>query len=105
MAIEGIQPVNMQNVLAVKNYQSVGSLGKAGEQRVKEEFLALFYKEIFKQAFETPELGVWKNEGSSSYSRAVSSDMMAEWMAMKMASSKAFSVDSLFPNAIAEQKK
>jgi|GEM_PF-1149925 len=64
-------------------------------QKVKEEFLAVFYKELLKQAFKPPKLGMGEDE--SSFMSTFGSDIMVEKMALELAQSGAFSARDLFP--------
>lgn len=67
-------------------------------QKVKEEFLAVFYKELLKQAFKPPKLGM--DEDDNSLTNAFGSDLMVERMALELAQSGAFSARDLFPPEI-----
>jgi len=95
--VQGIESINnMQSMLALRNYQGVNNLTPQAREKVKEEFLALFYKELLKQAFKPPNLG-WGDENNTSFSSTFGSDLMVEKLAVELAQSKTFSAANLFP--------
>ena len=67
-------------------------------QKVKDEFLALFYKELLKQAFKPPQPGLGQETNRSSLLGTFSSDLMLEKLALELAQSKSFRAEQLFPN-------
>ena len=66
---------------------------------VKDKFMTLFYKEILKQVYKAPALGLDGEAEQNTYS-AFSSDMMIDQMAMELAQKGSFSMDNVFPGAI-----
>lgn len=95
---------NIQNIAASQGYAETNATSNIAGQKAKQEFLAIFYKELFKDAFKGPKIGLEEKENVS-FSSVYSSDMMAEWLAVKLASTKPFSADSLFPDEKATQIK
>ncbi|KPJ69789.1 hypothetical protein AMJ44_02460 [candidate division WOR-1 bacterium DG_54_3] len=91
--MQGIQ--GMSSMPALLEYQRSMVLGEAGRQKVKEEFLAIFYKELLKQAFKAPSLG-FANEDNS-LTGSFGSDLFVERLALELAKSGAFSAENLFP--------
>ena len=85
----------MPGMQALLEYQRSMVLGEAGRQKVKEEFLAIFYKELLKQAFKAPSLS-FENENNSLVG-SFGSDLFVEKLALELAQSGAFSADNLFP--------
>jgi hypothetical protein len=73
-------------------YQRMNISGGVQRKKVEQEFLAIFYKELLKDAFKPPKL----NSGENSISFA--SDMMVEQFAKELAQSSSFSGIDLFPN-------
>ena len=67
-----------------------------GREKVQQEFMALYYKEILKQAFKTPDLGLDKE--NASFSQTFGKDILVEQMAMELARSKAYSAQNIFPS-------
>lgn len=95
--LEGIQ--GYQGMLGAQSTPSMRALvGAAGSQKVKEEFLAIFYKELLKQAFKPPKLGIGDEENS--LSTTFGSDLLVERIALELARSGAFSTDDLFPTGL-----
>lgn len=87
------------NVSRLQGMQEMQALlGAQGKQKVKEEFLAIFYKELLKQAFKPPKLSI-ENEDNS-LTRTFGSDMLVERLALELARSEAFSAENLFPPEI-----
>jgi hypothetical protein len=83
----------------IQGYQGMRPLvGAAGQQKVKEEFLAIFYKQLLKQAFKPPKLG-FENEDHS-LTGTFGSDLLVERLALELARSGAFSTDALFPSGL-----
>lgn len=78
------------------------NLAASKVQKVKEEFLTYFYKEILKQAIKMPDLSLGENENNS-VSKIFTSDLMAEKLAQELVQSGAFSPAALFPS-IAENR-
>ena len=87
MEIRGIE--NLQNIRADQIDPRVAA-------KVKEEFMALFYKEILKQAFKPPTSGFGEKGEENSMLGAFSSDLLIEKMALELAQSKSFSAEQLF---------
>jgi len=101
--IEGIQ--GYQNIpraevprdeVGIPGYQSGYSIEQ--RQKVQQEFMAIFYKELLKQAFKPPNLTGTNNPNS--IGNTFSTDMFVEQMAKELAQSKSFSANELFPGAI-----
>lgn len=67
--------------------------------KTKEEFLALFYKEILKQVFKPPELGGFGDEQSPSFNQVFGSDLLVEKLALELARSGSFSAGDIFPES------
>lgn len=102
--VSGIESIhNTQAVFSTRNYEGINNLDPTVRAKVKDEFLALFYKELLKQAFKPPTLGMGSNENNS-FSGVFSTDLMVEKLALELARSQAFSAESLFPS-IAETEK
>jgi hypothetical protein len=64
-------------------------------QRIKDQFMAIFYKEMLKQVFTTPSLSGSDND--SSLTGMFSADALMDQLALKMAQSDNFSADQIFP--------
>ena len=95
--IQGIQGIQgFQGMQGVIGMQTL--LGAAGRQKVKEEFLAIFYKELLKQAFKPPKLG-FESENNN-LTGTFASDMLVERLSLELARSGAFSPENLFPTGI-----
>ena len=95
--LEGIR--GYQGMFGVPSTPGMQALvGAAGSQKVKEEFLAIFYKELLKQAFKPPKLGMGDEENS--LSTTFGSDLFVERLALELARSGAFSTDNLFPTGL-----
>jgi len=69
----------------------------ANAQKVKEEFLTYFYKEILKQAVTVPDLSLGGEENNS-VSKIFTADLMVEKLAQELVQSGAFSTKDLFPS-------
>lgn len=85
----------IQGYQALSQIQMVPGIER---QKVKEEFLAIFYKEILKQSFKPPKLGV--ESENDSLTGTFGSDMLVERLALELARSGAFSPENLFPSEI-----
>ena len=83
---------NVQGIQSRMGYRGMDMSGAAQRQKVEKEFLAIFYKELLKDAFKTPQL----NAGENSISFA--SDMLVQQFAEELAQSRSFSGIDLFPN-------
>lgn len=88
----------MQGMEMALAAQAARVSGEAGSQKVKEEFLAIFYKELLKQAFKAPKLGV--GEDDVSFTSSFSSDILVEKLALELARSGAFSAQDILPSEI-----
>lgn len=75
------------------NYQAVSS-NPAVAQQVKEEFLAIFYRELLKQSFQPPTLSSG-GDNSSGLAGSIVSDMYIDKMAQELAQSGSLSLDNL----------
>lgn len=99
--VEGIQAY--QN-LRMSEYQNTGlvdyqmPISVSQKEKVTQEFMAIFYKELLKQAFKPPNLSGSKNQDS--IGNTFGTDMFVEQMALELAQSKQFSASQLFPGAI-----
>lgn len=91
--IEGIQSYSSQYQAYVPYVA-----GLEQRQKVTQEFMAIFYKELLKQAFKPPNLTGTDNPNS--IGNTFSTDMFVEQMALELARSKSFSANELFPGAI-----
>jgi hypothetical protein len=89
----------LQDLQALMAYRGLGAASEAERSRVKEEFLAVFYKELLKQAFKPPRLGV-SDEENNSMTTTFGSDLLVERLALELAQSGAFSAENLFPSEI-----
>ncbi|MFC1511528.1 hypothetical protein ACFL5U_04020 [Candidatus Margulisiibacteriota bacterium] len=93
--IEEVQNINsLSGVARAQAFQGIQGVG-AGGQKVQDEFLAIFYKELLKQAFKPPNL--WLEEKDNSQMRNFASDMMVEKLSLELAQSQAFSGSNVFP--------
>ena len=88
--IEGIQ--GYQNI-GIPEYQRGYPVGQ--RQKVVQEFMAIFYKELLKQSFKPPNLT--GSDNPNSIGNTFSTDMFVEQMALELARSKSFSASELFP--------
>jgi len=95
--IQGME--DTRDLQALMTYRSLGAASEAERSRVKEEFLAVFYKELLKQAFKPPRLGV-DNEENNSMTTTFGSDLLVERLALELAQSGAFSAENIFPPEI-----
>lgn len=96
-AINGIGGSStLQGMQSMREMQAL--LGSQGKQKVKEEFLAIFYKELLKQSFKPPKLSIGNEDNS--LTRTFGSDMLVERLALELARSGAFSTENLFPPEI-----
>ena len=96
----------IQGINGFQNIQGLqGGQGYSVEQRqkVKEEFMAIFYKELLKQSFKPGSFGVEKD--SSTFFNSFGKDMLVEKLALELARKKAFSVDALFPSAVERSRR
>ena len=93
--VNGISGYQGTQELFLRASQATSSVER---QKIKEEFLSIFYKEILKQSFKTPNFG--GSENSNSVMGMFGSDILVEKLALELAQSKSFSIDSLFPNAV-----
>lgn len=84
---------NIRGMQSRMGYGRANISGEAQRQKVEKEFLAIFYREILKDALQPPKL----SSGENSISFA--SDMLVEQFATELAQSRSFSGIDLFPNA------
>jgi Rod binding domain-containing protein len=94
--IEGIDGLQ-----ATPGYGKITQSINQNPQKVKEEFLAIFYKEILKQAFSGPDLSL-NGEEDSSANKIFTKDLLVEKLAQELAQRGAFSANDLFPAAAVE---
>lgn len=72
--------------LAVKNYSQIMPAARtAASAKVKDEFLAIFYKEILKQVFKTPDLTLGEENEQKNLLTSFNSDLMIEHLAQQLA--------------------
>ena len=87
MEIQGIENLqNLEQMKALVELQRSSQIDPRVASKVKEEFMALFYKEILKQAFKPPTSGF----------NTFTSDLLVEKLALELARSKSFSAEQLF---------
>lgn len=65
-------------------------------EKVQQEFMAIYYKEILKQAFKTSDFSLDKE--NASFFQTFGKDLLVEQMAMELARSKAYSAQNIFPS-------
>ena len=98
--IQGLEDTQgLQDLQALMAYRSLGATSGTERSKVKQEFLAVFYKELLKQAFKPPRFGV-DNEENNSMTSTFGSDLLVERLALELAQSGAFSAENLFPSEI-----
>ncbi|MBU0671420.1 MAG: hypothetical protein KJ732_00160 [Candidatus Margulisbacteria bacterium] len=68
--------------------RAIPAISYAQQQQIKTEFLAIFYKELLKQAFKPPKLGL--SEDDISFSSTFGADMLVDQFALQLAQSNAF---------------
>ena len=97
MEIRGIENLqNLEQMKALVNLERSSQIDPRVASKVKEEFMALFYKEILKQAFKPPTSGFGEEGEENSMLGAFSSDMLVEKLALELARSKSFRAEQLF---------
>ncbi|PIS29993.1 hypothetical protein COT42_03875 [Candidatus Saganbacteria bacterium CG08_land_8_20_14_0_20_45_16] len=122
--IDGISPMaGVQNIEALKALQGLGvapdfsgtgqlvpdgissatllqkarELSKqADKEKAKEEFLALFYKELLKQVFKPQDFGFGEEKNSTT--AVFSSDLLVGQLALELARSRALSAAQVLPS-------
>ena len=97
-SLQGLQ--DMQDIQTLMTYRSLGASSETERNKVKEEFLAIFYKELLKQAFKPPKLGLEGDDNS--LTRTFGSDLLVERLALELARSGAFSAETLFASGLGE---
>ncbi|MEA3494377.1 MAG: hypothetical protein U9R38_08380 [Candidatus Margulisiibacteriota bacterium] len=90
--MDGIQS-NMVRIQAMAAMQNTANIQQ--REQVKDEFMAIFYKEMLKQAFKGPKFGL--DEENPSFMGTYGSDMLVEKLAMQLAQSKAFAAGNILP--------
>ncbi|MDD5382857.1 MAG: hypothetical protein PHH60_04295 [Candidatus Margulisbacteria bacterium] len=80
-------------IYALQNAQRAATAEE--REKVKQEFMTIFYKEMLKQSFKPSEFGL--SEENNSFSSAIGSDVLMEKFAAQLAETKAFSIDNVFP--------
>jgi Rod binding domain-containing protein len=81
-----------------QNYQQAGLSNTPAAQQVKTEFMAIFYKELLKQSFQSPSLSLGGDDDNNpSPVKLFASDILVEKLAMELARNGAISADQLFP--------
>jgi Rod binding domain-containing protein len=102
--IQSLSGIGMQERQLIQAMQGVqATQGGQGREKVEQEFVAIFYKELLKQAFKTPSFGL--DESSNSMYSTFGSDMMVEKLALELAKSNAFSAQNIFPADIERNSK
>lgn len=97
-------PQDAQGLASMQALQQLGRLPM--DQKVKDEFMAIFYKELLKQAFKAPQIGITDGEeNNQSFASLFTSDLLVEKLALELARNKSFSIDGLFPGVIEEKEK
>ena len=87
----------IDNLKTLQMLQTIKGSGIEGGQRTKEEFLAIFYKELLKQAFKPPHFGLEDEGGeNSSITGVFGSDLLVDKLALELARSGAFSPKEVF---------
>jgi len=97
--LEGINADNTEALLALQKYQATAADNIQVRQKVQEQFLAIFYKELLKQAFNPSKLGL-TDENESSLTATYGSDIMLSKLSEELVKNKALSqglLDSLLP--------
>jgi hypothetical protein len=88
----------IEEVQARQYRQSMQGMERGvSRQQVKQEFMAIFYKELLKQSFKPPKFGL---EDNKSFMGTFGSDILLDKMAMQLAADKAFSADKILPKDI-----
>lgn len=64
---------------------------QSGQTKVQEEFMAVFYKELLKQAFTTPSFSIDDEEENNTFKSSFTNDLMVDKLALEMARRQAFS--------------
>jgi Rod binding domain-containing protein len=84
MVFDGIQGVN-SNLDALQNARQAATVQE--KEKVKEQFLAVFYKELLKKVYKAPNLSLGGEEENNSNSTlsTFTSDLLVEKMAMELA--------------------
>lgn len=72
------------------------------DEKVKQEFLAIFYKELLKKAFKAPNFG--GNNDKNSLTTLYASDLMINKLAMQLAASKGYASDDIMPLPAKDRK-
>lgn len=95
--VDGISPII--NTDLIKRAQQATS--DSERQKIKEEFLAIFYKEILKQTFQEPNLSpAEEKDNANSFGSAFSNDMLLNQMALELARTKSFSAATVLPDNV-----
>lgn len=82
--IEAVNPlINPSNI-----WSALPALSAGAPQKVSEEFLTIFYKEILKQMVKTPDLSLGSEDSNTTFS-SFNSDLMVEQLAKQLAKDQA----------------
>lgn len=94
MVFDGIQGVSASSDPAALQEARQATTAQERE-KVKEEFLAIFYKELLKKVFKAPNLSIEKKEDNniSSMLSNFNADLMVEKMAMDLAKQQVSNFD------------
>ena len=95
-----IQPISAEDIIAASSARFSTAAGTSvsmpmSDERVKQEFLAIFYKELLKKAFKAPNFGT-ANEHNS-LTTLYASDLMINKLALQLAASKGYSSQDVMP--------
>ncbi|MDI6731486.1 MAG: hypothetical protein QME05_02755 [Candidatus Margulisbacteria bacterium] len=99
---EGINANNTDALLALQKYKSAAASDIQVRQKVQEEFLAIFYKELLKHAFKPSKMGL-TDEDNNSLTATYGSDIMLNQLSEELVKNKALSgdlLDSLLSSSI-----
>ncbi|NQT30071.1 MAG: hypothetical protein HQ596_05835 [Candidatus Saganbacteria bacterium] len=69
---------------------------QAARESIKDEFMVIFYREVFKQAFKTPNFS-GDDKDNDFLSSRFGSDMFVNKLALELVKSKTFSAENVFP--------
>lgn len=94
-----IEGINGNQVLRQIDFQATPlpqvSPGANHRSEAEDEFMAIFYKEILKQALKPPKFSI--DEESDSFGSSIVSDYMMDQMAMELAQTKSFAAENFIP--------
>lgn len=85
-------------VQGFSGYPDIRVSGYQGKEKVKQEFLAIFYKELLKQVFKAPDLNPGEEDKGNDLVSSFSSDLMVEQLAEQMAKKASIGPQWLTPS-------